>query len=433
MTEALLVPELSVVVPAHNAASTLRECLEALLASDQPIGRWELIVVDDGSTDDTATIAASLSDNVLSTGASAKGPAFARNRGAELARSPNIAFVDADVIVHPDALRLMLGVLDGDSGFAAVFGSYDDAPRDPSTVSQYRNLLHHYVHNKNAGETATFWAGCGAVRREIFESVGRFDEKRYPRPQIEDIELGYRLRAAGARILIEPRIQCTHRKSWDVRSMVRTDLRDRGAPWVKLLLSSPDKGNAPNPSLGGREIMGTLAIAAAIVFAMLALSSYRAIALIGLGVSLAGSIWINRDLYLWFTQKRGFYFATRAVPLHFLYQLVSAIAVPLGVAMYVSESFPFSSRDKTGGESVKRFAPLAGGEIGARIISFVATAYLARTLGTNGFGQIAFAAAVVAQFGTALAAGIGEVGSREIARQPSRTREIAAGGARMCD
>lgn len=421
-------PALSVVVPAHNSTATLRECLDALRASDLPRDSWELIVVDDGSEDDTSAIASSLADRVLSTGSVAKGPAFARNRGAELARSANIAFVDADVSVHADALRLMLDVLDGSSGFAAVFGSYDDAPRDPSTVSQYRNLLHHYVHNRNAGETATFWAGCGAVKKEVFDRAGGFDENRYPRPQIEDIELGYRLRAAGARILIDPRIQCSHHKSWDMASMVRTDLNDRAIPWVKLLLSSPDKGSSPSPSLGGREILGAAAVSAAVFFAAMAFTRYTIPALIGLALSIMAAVWINRGLYGWFVSKKGAGFAAKAVPLHIVYQLVSAVAVPLGVAMYVSESW-FPSRGADSSESVRRFAPLAGGEIGARVMSFVATAYLARTLGATGFGQIAFAAAVVAQFGTALAAGIGEVGSREVARQPSRVREIAAGGA----
>jgi O-antigen/teichoic acid export membrane protein len=324
----------------------------------------------------------------------------------------------------------MLEVLDGNSGFSAVFGSYDDAPRHPSAVSQYRNLLHHYVHNRNAGETATFWAGCGAVKKEVFHRAGKFDEKRYLRPQIEDIELGYRLRAAGARILIDPRIQCSHHKSWDTVSMVRTDLRDRAVPWVKLLLSSPEKRSSPSPSLGSREVFGTAAIGGAVIFGVLALTRYSTVAIIGLAVCIALSIWINRDLYRWFIEKRGAGFATKAVPLHFLYQLVSGVAVPIGVASYVSESWlPRSRADAEGSVSFNRFAPLASGEILSRVIALVATAYLARVLGATGFGQIAFAAAVVAQFGTALAAGIGEVGAREIARAPARIRQIAAGGA----
>ena len=57
-------------------------------------------------------------------------------------------------------------------------------------VSQYRNLLHHFVHQHGHAEASTFWAGCGAIRRAAFDAVGGFDAARFPRPSIEDIELG---------------------------------------------------------------------------------------------------------------------------------------------------------------------------------------------------------------------------------------------------
>ena len=77
------------------------------------------------------------------------------------------------------------------------------APRLQGVVSQYRNLLHHFVHQHGNSEASTFWAGCGAIRRSVFEEMGGFDEQRFPTPSIEDIELGYRLRQAGHRILLD--------------------------------------------------------------------------------------------------------------------------------------------------------------------------------------------------------------------------------------
>ena len=421
---------LSVIVPAHNAGVTLADCLDALVASDLARENWELIVVDDGSTDDTAAIAKRIANKVLTAGLIAKGPAFARNRGAAAADSPILFFVDADVAVHPDAFRLTLEALAPTSPFAAVFGSYDDSPGDRSTISQYRNLLHHYVHQKNAGETSTFWAGCGAIRTEAFIQSGGFDEARYPRPQIEDIELGYRLRAAGGRILIDPRVQCTHHKSWRLVSMMRTDLRDRAIPWVRLLLSSPPRAVTPTPSLGNREVVGSVMVASAIVFAASTAARFNLLTLAATIICIAISIWINRELYLWFAQKRGAAFSARVVPLHLAYQALSAVAVPFGAAFHVAHKLKASvnSTEVSDRSTITRFAHLAGGEAGSRLISFAATAYLARTLGATGFGQIAFAAAVVAQFGTALAAGVSEVGSREVARQPARIRRIAASG-----
>jgi len=422
---------LTVVVPAHNASAQLARSLAALCASDLTRELWELIVVDDASTDDTAATAAAFADTVISTGTKARGPAYARNRGAELASAPLIAFVDSDVVVHPDALSLLLNSVSPEKNIVAVFGSYDDMPADPSTVSQYRNLLHHYVHHRNAGDTSTFWAGCGVVSARAFRDAGMFDEKAYARPQIEDIELGRRLRAAGGRVVIDPRIQGTHLKAWRLSGMIKTDLLDRAIPWVRLLLASPSAEKTSTPSLGAREIMGTIAVAGAFLSAAVGLIWLKPFVLLAAVGFLALSLWINRDLYRWFARVRGWGFMVRVVPLHLVYQLLSLVAVPVGLFLHVMGRISESAGMYSGGAgtSVGRFLPLASGEVAARVVAFVATAYLARRLGAGGFGEVAFAAAVVAQFGIALAAGIGEIGSREVARDPTAVRRIAAAGA----
>ena len=57
-----------------------------------------------------------------------------------------------------------------------MFGSYDDTPEAPDFISQYRNLLHHYTHQRAKREAKTFWTGCGAVRKEVFSELKGFDE-----------------------------------------------------------------------------------------------------------------------------------------------------------------------------------------------------------------------------------------------------------------
>ena len=78
----------------------------------------------------------------------------------------------------------------------AVFGAYDESPAAPGLVSQAKNLAHAFVHHGSPGNAVTFWAGLGAVRTQVFLAVNGFDE-RFGRPSIEDIDLGYRLTAAG--------------------------------------------------------------------------------------------------------------------------------------------------------------------------------------------------------------------------------------------
>ncbi|HEV2060815.1 MAG TPA: glycosyltransferase, partial [Solirubrobacteraceae bacterium] len=209
---------LSVVIPATDTPATLGRCLAALERSSEP---FEVAVV---------------------TAASASGPAAARNAGVARTSGEIVVFVDADVEVHPDALRRVREAFERDATLAAVFGAYDDRPAAPAVASRFRNLLHHYVHTSAGGAATTFWAGLGAIRREAFDAVGGFDAQRYARPCIEDIELGMRLHAAGRRIELDPAVRGTHLKRWTLASMVRTDLASRGAPWVALRLERGGAG-----------------------------------------------------------------------------------------------------------------------------------------------------------------------------------------------
>jgi cellulose synthase/poly-beta-1,6-N-acetylglucosamine synthase-like glycosyltransferase len=77
-------------------------------------------------------------------------------------------FVDADVMVSPDAIERVLGYFHREPEIDALFGSYDDQPAEPNFLSQYRNLLHHYVHQCGREEASTFWGACGAIRRDVF-------------------------------------------------------------------------------------------------------------------------------------------------------------------------------------------------------------------------------------------------------------------------
>ncbi len=226
---------LSVIVPAHNGTGVLEKSLSALRDSDLPRKHWELIVVDDASTDDTGTLAAQFADRVVRLDGLPHGPSYARNRAAEVAKGDVAVFIDADVVVHKSTLRQFREVFDQQPETAAAFGSYDDHPPAVGLVSRYRNLYHHYVHHQNPGVAETFWAGCGAIRLQAFREVGMYNEWHFSRPQVEDIELGQRLTCRGFRIVLIPEIQATHLKHWTLGNMIATDLNDRGVPWMRLL------------------------------------------------------------------------------------------------------------------------------------------------------------------------------------------------------
>jgi glycosyltransferase involved in cell wall biosynthesis len=308
----------SVVVPAYNSSRELRECLSALVQSIPPAR--EIIVVDDASTDDTSAVAASHAV-VLVQLARNSGPAAARNAGSRAARGDIVFFVDADVVVAPDAIARVVRAFAADPGLAAVFGSYDRCPRAPGLVSQYRNLLHHYVHQTGNPEASTFWAGCGAIRRSVFLDIGGFDAERFPRC-IEDIELGQRLYAAGHRIRLDRDLQGTHLKQWRLLSVIRTDVTCRALPWARLILTSRTAANDLNLRLDQRVSAGLVGLAG-ILFVV---SPLRA-GLLGLAaVALAGVLFLNRRLFAFLRRERGLRFALACVPLHLLYFLYSGLS-----------------------------------------------------------------------------------------------------------
>lgn len=132
-----------------------------------------------------------------------------------------------------------------------MFGSYDDTPGEPNFFSQYRNLLHHYVHQTGNEDASTFWGACGAIRRDIFMKMNGFDEG-YARPSIEDIELGYRLKQAGHRIFLAKDIQITHLKRWTLWSMLSADFFCRALPWTRLILENGGFVNDLNLKVSSR-------------------------------------------------------------------------------------------------------------------------------------------------------------------------------------
>lgn len=328
-------PRLSVIVPAHQAAKVLSRSLPALEASDLPRDEWEMVVVDDGSTDETSVVAAAHADTVVRLPGKPRGPAFARNRGFEASRGEVVAFVDADVCVRPDTLRRLLEALESDPEAAAVFGAYDPHEIQGGLVSHYRNLLHHHVHSRDAGDAETFWAGCGAVRRAAFEAVGMFDEWHYPRPQIEDIDLGRRLRRRGFRILLRPEIQGAHLKVWTLSDMLATDLRHRGVPWTRLLLQEGPNGSAARLNLRLSDKICTGLAGLAVGGVVLGIAQGNPLGFVAAKAALLAIVALNLGFYRFLARVRSPSFALRAIPLHLLYFGTNLVAAPLGWLLHV--------------------------------------------------------------------------------------------------
>lgn len=318
---------LSVVMPVRDGADFLRRSLPALRASDLPSSCWELIVADDGSRDDSAAVAAQYADRVVRLAASEGSPPTARNRGLEAARAPLVVFVDADVCVHPDALRKIRDLFTARPDLSAVFGAYDLSPAAPSLVSQYRNLLHSYVHRREAGEAVTFWTGLGGVRRAALDQCGGLDE----RERLDDVELGYRLTTLGHRIEVNPAIQGTHLKRWTLANLIATDVLDRGIPWVRLLLRRRQPRGRATLNVRGLEQLLTALTGVALVALVIGLARGDRGWLLGSAVAVAAVVGADWRFLGWLAGQRGWLFTLGALPLRTLYFALNVVSVGLAL------------------------------------------------------------------------------------------------------
>ena len=319
---------ISVIIPVYKGGKNFQDCINALAETVPPAG--EIIVVADGGMDHMSFPDKKLNTKILQT-SNRSGPARARNIGAQAAKSDILFFLDADVTVKPDSIQRVLDKFKKEPHLTAVFGSYDNAPAEPNFLSQYRNLLHHYVHQTAREDASTFWGACGAISRDVFHNLGGFDEKLYRKPMIEDIELGYRLKRAGYKIRLCKTLQVKHLKRWGVVDILKTDFLQRALPWTKLILRN-------------RQFLNDLNLATS--------SRISVVLTYGLLVTLIASIWsikflvmaitfslallaLNMPLYHFFQRKHGNWFALKTIPWHWLYYFYGGLAFGIGFIIHL--------------------------------------------------------------------------------------------------
>lgn len=223
--------KISVIIPTYNGAATLRQCLEAVFRSDY--ADYEVIVVDDCSTDATPQIAAQFPCRVICHERNL-GAAVAKNTGAGAALGDIVFFIDSDVLIRPDTLALVAEDLQ-DPSVHAVVGLLDKAMPYPEFASQFKNLWMHYTYARLPEFVGVFYTSAAAARKSVFQALGGFDP-HYTGPSVtEDIELGMRLLSAGYRVRLDKRLQVVHLKRYTLRGLILTDIA-RSAGLTKTLI-----------------------------------------------------------------------------------------------------------------------------------------------------------------------------------------------------
>jgi lipopolysaccharide/colanic/teichoic acid biosynthesis glycosyltransferase/GT2 family glycosyltransferase len=197
---------ISVVVPAYNAAKTIGNCVRALTQQNIPHGGYEIIVVDDGSTDETAAVAEAAGAQVIRQ--PNQGPAAARNRGVEAARGDLILFTDADCEPAPDWIERMSAPFAAPDVSGAK-GTYRTRQRE--LTARFVQLEYEDKYDRLANQPRIDFVDTysAAYRRAVFLENGGFDPV-FSTASVEDQELSFRLSQKGYRLVFAPTAQVYH-------------------------------------------------------------------------------------------------------------------------------------------------------------------------------------------------------------------------------
>ncbi|HVL98423.1 MAG TPA: glycosyltransferase [Egibacteraceae bacterium] len=323
-------PSIAVVIPVHRGGPAFARCLDAV-ARMRPRPA-EVVVVVDGTDHGEGDLARAKGVRVVRTPHRC-GPAVARNLGAAATASDVVFFLDADVLARPTVIAEAASYLAARPDVQAVIGSYDDAPPETNFASQYKNLLNHFMHQRARVRGHTFWGACGLVRRDAFDALGGFLES-YDRPCIEDIEFGYRLRAAGGSIHVVKTLQVTHMKRWGWRSLLRADVFFRALPWSELILLTRHMQNDLNVDVAARVKVALTGAATAMATAALVTASAAAA---GWAVALClAALALDWPLWRFLAERRDAWFAVRTMPWHAFYHFYSGAAFAVAAVRHLA-------------------------------------------------------------------------------------------------
>jgi glycosyltransferase involved in cell wall biosynthesis len=321
-------PRISVVIPVHNGESVIDSCLSSVFASDYD--NFEVVVADDKSSDGTLAKAGAFKCDIVEL-AFNQGPGAARNAAVEKATGDILFFLDADILVRPAALADIARLFSTRPDVSAMFGSYQKDTVPSNFCSIYKNLVHHYTHQISREQAETFCGGFGAIRRSAFSAIGGFDERyRF----LEDIELGYRLRASGYKIILNKELQFTHCKEYSFIGLVKSDLFGRAIPWTRLMLEKKTFNNDLNTRV--TNIL-SLPVAFAILLSLPAAYVFPASAPL-LPVLPAIFVVLNFGFLAFAMRERGPIFAARAAGMSWLSYLYSGIGCAAGLATHFWQS-----------------------------------------------------------------------------------------------
>ncbi len=323
-------PKFSIIIPTYNALSTLGPLLKSL--TEQKRDDFEIIVVDDASSDGSRKLVDTFRDVQYVRQEHRSGPAAARNRGASIARGEWLVFTDADTCFLPDTLDTIVQVVSECDGDAFV-GTYAGRPANDGFMPRYKALWEQVTIDerllKRGGNYIPYntWAPRpGLAKKTVFEEVGGFNEK-FRGADLEDMEFGYRLTAAGYKIFFAPAIKIKHNYPATLCKEIRPFAR-RCNLWMQM-----DKQGGFDSAGEGSPQQAVAHLAGFAAFCSLVLVPFRpALSLLPLCL-LCLYAWMNRNFIVRAFQEEGPLFAARCLATCWVHTIVMGIAAGTGLCL----------------------------------------------------------------------------------------------------
>lgn len=244
---------ISIIIPVRNGARTLEVCLRAACQAALPEN--EVVLVDDGSTDESATIAARHPCRLVRL-ERPRGASAARNTGAWAARGEILFFTDADCLLGADVLGRAVAALERAGPRSAIGGTYDRQPFDPGFFPAFQAVFVNYHETRRPNNPDYLATHALAIRAADFLSSGGFVESFLP--ILEDVEFSHRLRRAGYRLAMDPALVVRHSFGFGLVGSLRNAAR-KVRYWTRYSIRNRDLLADSGTASRGLKAAGALA------------------------------------------------------------------------------------------------------------------------------------------------------------------------------
>lgn len=306
----------SIVIPAYNCEKTIEKCLRALEEQSYD-DNFEVIVVDDGSSDNTASIVKK-HQKIKYLFEKNSGPAAARNKGWKNSKGKIIVFIDSDCVPEKSWLKEMLSDFKNEN-IGAVGGAYELTVNNYSRLSCLIGEEIKYRYRKIGNFTDAHGSYSFAVRRKILEKINGYNEY-YPIATAEDWDLCYRIQDLGYKIVFNKNAKVGHHHPENFWKYLRTQFR-HGYYRMKLYKDNPKR-------LKGDKYSGNAMYQVIFSGLFLVFLFFKPIFSIMFAFCL---LFLQIDMILFLTKKYGFIFAIQTAVLQFFRGFAWLIGIIIGL------------------------------------------------------------------------------------------------------